>query len=46
MKSISKEVYDLHTTILFSPGHPSGKDYRNFEERGEHFIKLVMNLYD
>ena len=46
MKSIFKEVYDRQTTILFSPGHPSGQDYKNFEERGEHFIKLVMNLYD
>ena len=46
MKSIFEEVYHRHTTILFSPGHPSGQDYKNFEERGEHFIKLVMNLYD
>ena len=46
VKSIFKEVYDRQTTILFSPGHPSGQDYKNFEERGEHFIKLVMNLYD
>ena len=46
IKSIFNEVYDRHTTILFSPGHPSGQDYKNFEERGEHFIKLVMNLYD
>ncbi|MBU28090.1 MAG: UDP-N-acetylmuramoylalanine--D-glutamate ligase [Flavobacteriales bacterium] len=23
--------------ILFSPGYPSGKDYKNFEIRGEHF---------
>ena len=46
IKSIFKEVYDHQTTILFSPGHPSGQDYKNFEERGEHFIKLVMGLYD
>ena len=39
---------DLHlgTPILFSPGHPSGKDYKNFEERGDHFKELVQALYD
>ena len=32
--------------ILFSPGYPSGKDYKNFEIRGEHFnscLNLQMN---
>ena len=33
--------------ILFSPGYPSGKDYRNFEERGSHFNLLVKEvMYD
>ena len=44
MRAILKETYDSPTQILFSPGHPSGQDYKNFEERGDHFIKLVMSL--
>ena len=32
--------------FFFSPGHPSGKDYINFEKRGNHFTQLVMNLDD
>ena len=44
MRAIFKETYDSQTQILFSPGHPSGQDYKNFEERGDHFIKLVMSL--
>jgi len=31
--------------VLFSPGHPSGGDYRNFEERGDHFKKLVKEIF-
>ena len=27
--------------FLFSPGYPSGKDYRNFEERGQTFNKTL-----
>ena len=46
MRSIFKEKYSSQTHILFSPGHPSGQDYKNFEERGDHFIKLVMNSND
>ena len=30
--------------ILFAPGHPSGKDYKNFEERGDDFKKIIQNL--
>ena len=30
--------------ILFSPGYPSGKDYKNFEERGNHFNSLVKEI--
>jgi UDP-N-acetylmuramoylalanine-D-glutamate ligase len=32
-------------SILFSPGHPSGNDYKNFEERGDHFKELVQEIY-
>ena len=30
--------------ILFSPGNPSGRDYKNFEERGEHFLILAKEI--
>jgi UDP-N-acetylmuramoylalanine--D-glutamate ligase len=30
--------------ILFSPGYPSGKDYKNFEKRGAHFNHLVKEV--
>ena len=46
MNSIRKQDYNFQTSILFSPGHPSGKDYKNFEERGNHFTKLSMSFYD
>ena len=46
MRSIFKETYDSQIHILFSPGHPSGLDYKNFEERGDHFIKLAMRSND
>lgn len=46
MKLILQDAYDCQTSILFSPGHPSGKDYKNFEERGEHFIKFVKSSHD
>ena len=44
MRVIFKETSDSQTQILFSPGHPSGQDYKNFEERGDHFIKLAMSM--
>ena len=31
--------------ILFSPGHPSGKDYKNFEERGDTFKRIVQEIF-
>ena len=31
-------------TILFSPGHPSGSDYKNFEQRGDHFKQVVREI--
>jgi len=30
--------------VLMSPGAPSYNQYKNFEERGEDFIKLVKEL--
>lgn len=42
MNDIFKDEYHYQTNILFSPGHPSGQDYKNFEERGDHFIKLAL----
>ena len=39
-------AHDDYEAILFSPGHPSGKDYNNFEERGDHFKELVQNIFD
>ncbi|MDB4252774.1 Mur ligase family protein [Gammaproteobacteria bacterium] len=30
--------------ILFSPGYPSGNDFKNFEERGEYFNKLLKEI--
>jgi len=32
--------------VLFSPGHPSGDDYKNFEERGDHFKRLIQEIFD
>jgi len=46
MNSIRKKDYNFKTNILFSPGHPSGKDYINFEERGKHFTQLAISLDD
>jgi UDP-N-acetylmuramoylalanine-D-glutamate ligase len=37
--------FDGVTSILFSPGHPSGNDYKNFEERGDHFKQLVQEIF-
>jgi len=31
--------------ILFSPGHPSGNDYKNFEERGSFFNKKLKEIF-
>ena len=33
-------------TVLFSPACASFDQYKSFEERGEHFVKLVENLED
>ena len=47
MKLIKDDREDLHDIgqILFSPGHPSGNDYKNFEERGDHFKQLVQEIF-
>lgn len=37
---------DEHKDILFSPGNPSGNDYLNFIERGEHFNNLKEKYFD
>jgi UDP-N-acetylmuramoylalanine--D-glutamate ligase len=36
----------LEKNILFSPGYPSGDDYKNFEERGSSFNSLVHELFN
>lgn len=46
MNQIFNDTYNCRTHVLFSPGHPSGQDYKNFEERGDHFIKLVLHSDD
>ena len=35
---------DKHRDILFSPGNPSGNDYSNFIERGQHFNNLKESI--
>ena len=37
----SLEGNKKNKNILFSPGYPSGKDFKNFVERGEYFNQLV-----
>ena len=37
---------DKHKNILFSPGNPSGADYSNFIERGQHFNNLKEKYFD
>jgi UDP-N-acetylmuramoylalanine-D-glutamate ligase len=32
--------------LLFSPGNPSGNDYANYIERGDHFNKLKAEYLD
>tara|TARA_B110000902_G_scaffold230924_1_gene272799 strand:+ start:1403 stop:2437 length:1035 start_codon:yes stop_codon:yes gene_type:complete len=34
----------IKQNILFSPGYPSGKDYKNFEERGDTFNSMVKKV--
>ena len=50
IKNMSEAVYLAHEktqvggVVLLSPGAPSYNQYKNFEERGEDFIKLVREL--
>ncbi len=44
IKDEFKGLY-IRPKVLFSPGHPSGKDYKNFEERGDHFKQLVQEFF-
>jgi UDP-N-acetylmuramoylalanine--D-glutamate ligase len=37
---------DTNDQILFSPGNPSGDDFSNFMERGEHFSKIIEVHFD
>ena len=37
--------FDVFKVILFSPGHPSGNDYKNFQERGDHFKQLIQEIF-
>ena len=41
---IKDENFRSWPCILFAPGHPSGKDYKNFEERGDDFKNIIQNL--
>ena len=45
---VLKKIFkiDLNSKILFSPGNPSGKDFNNFEERGNYFKKIVMEVFN
>lgn len=42
---ILRSEEDSHD-LLFSPGNPSGNDYANYIERGEHFNKLRAEYLD
>ena len=42
---ILRSEQDFHN-LLFSPGNPSGNDYVNYIERGEHFNKLRAAYLD
>ncbi len=46
LKNLFQEIKNISekTTILFSPACTSYDQYKNFEERGEHFSLLVKNF--
>ena len=43
---VLKKIFkiDLNSRVLFSPGNPSGEDFNNFEERGDYFKKIVLEV--
>ena len=41
---IKSQKINLHSTILFSPSAASFDTYKNFEERGKKFNKLLKNF--
>ena len=57
IKSIKYEIFDKLldcikwlrandcNIIIFSPGYASTDQYKNFEERGTHFNKIIQELY-
>ena len=47
LDEVLKDLKNLHnsTKILFSPGNPSGKDFQNFSERGQHFKNKVLEYF-
>ena len=50
MSSLSQILETIYrrrsnNNILFSPGYPSGKDFNNFTERGEHFNFLLKKYF-
>tara|TARA_B100000902_G_scaffold396871_1_gene459021 strand:+ start:1164 stop:2483 length:1320 start_codon:yes stop_codon:yes gene_type:complete len=46
LDEISKKMIYEKITILFSPASASFDEFKNFEERGEYFNKLVNSLFN
>jgi len=42
--ALGTRIAEFGDTVLFSPGAPSFDAYKNFADRGEHFIRLVNGL--
>jgi len=47
LDEVLKDLKNLNDSskILFSPGNPSGKDFQNFSERGQHFKNKVLEYF-
>jgi UDP-N-acetylmuramoylalanine--D-glutamate ligase len=41
---LASQIADSNTVVLLSPGGTSYDAYKNFEERGEHFTRLVQSI--